>query len=138
MYVNDANTHTHTYHYSPINRSCSSPLSLFSSQILIVTLRAAFPNVIRFCCCAAAIYMGYCFCGWIVLGPYHTKVTYTHSAMQSLHQGVIQSVEVIHNYELCQHSGYIVWAWNIGALCSGQKMPSLQMATSTSSHVQKT
>uniref|UniRef100_A0A673G4U7 Mucolipin 1b n=1 Tax=Sinocyclocheilus rhinocerous TaxID=307959 RepID=A0A673G4U7_9TELE len=42
-------------------------------NILIVTLRAAFPNVIRFCCCAAAIYMGYCFCGWIVLGPYHAK-----------------------------------------------------------------
>ncbi|KAI1884066.1 hypothetical protein AGOR_G00222560 [Albula goreensis] len=42
-------------------------------NILIVTLRAAFPNVIRFCCCAAAIYLGYCFCGWIVLGPYHVK-----------------------------------------------------------------
>lgn len=43
-------------------------------QILIVTLRAAFPNVIRFCCCVAVIYLGYCFCGWIVLGPYHVKV----------------------------------------------------------------
>ncbi|KAG5832972.1 hypothetical protein ANANG_G00296930 [Anguilla anguilla] len=42
-------------------------------NILIITLRAAFPNVIRFCCCAAAIYMGYCFCGWIVLGPYHFR-----------------------------------------------------------------
>ncbi|XP_074545125.1 mucolipin-3 [Halichoeres trimaculatus] len=42
-------------------------------NILILTLRAAFPNVIRFCCCAAMIYLGYCFCGWIVLGPYHDK-----------------------------------------------------------------
>ncbi|XP_033823094.1 mucolipin-1a [Periophthalmus magnuspinnatus] len=42
-------------------------------NILIVTLRAAFPNVIRFCCCVAVIYLGYCFCGWIVLGPYHIK-----------------------------------------------------------------
>ncbi|XP_077074770.1 mucolipin-3 isoform X3 [Siphateles boraxobius] len=42
-------------------------------NILIITLRAAFPNVIRFSCCAAMIYLGYCFCGWIVLGPYHTK-----------------------------------------------------------------
>lgn len=42
-------------------------------NILIVTLRAAFPNVIRFCCCVAVIYLGYCFCGWIVLGPYHVK-----------------------------------------------------------------
>ncbi|XP_042200624.1 mucolipin-1a isoform X2 [Callorhinchus milii] len=49
-------------------------LSFFQKyNILIVTLRAAFPNVIRFCCCAAVIYLGYCFCGWIVLGPYHNK-----------------------------------------------------------------
>ncbi|XP_070604678.1 mucolipin-3-like [Erythrolamprus reginae] len=25
------------------------------------------------CSCAAMIYLGYCFCGWIVLGPYHAK-----------------------------------------------------------------
>lgn len=43
-------------------------------QLLILTLQAALPNVIRFCCCAAMIYLGYCFCGWIVLGPYHDKV----------------------------------------------------------------
>lgn len=49
-------------------------LSFFQKyNILIVTLRVAFPNVIRFCCCVAVIYMGYCFCGWIVLGPYHDK-----------------------------------------------------------------
>lgn len=43
-------------------------------QILILTLRAALPNVIRFICCAGIIYLGYCFCGWIVIGPYHEKV----------------------------------------------------------------
>lgn len=48
----------------------------FSVQLLILTLRAALPNVMRFCCCAAMIYLGYCFCGWIVLGPYHVKVIY--------------------------------------------------------------
>lgn len=49
-----------------------------SVQILIVTLRASLPNVIRFTCCAAMIYLGYCFCGWIVLGPYHTKASHSH------------------------------------------------------------
>ncbi|XP_044800706.1 mucolipin-3 isoform X5 [Bubalus bubalis] len=43
------------------------------AKLLILTLQAALPNVIRFCCCAAMIYLGYCFCGWIVLGPYHDK-----------------------------------------------------------------
>ncbi|KAG7242313.1 hypothetical protein INR49_023989 [Caranx melampygus] len=42
-------------------------------NILILTLRAAFPNVIRFICCAGIIYLSYCFCGWIVIGPYHEK-----------------------------------------------------------------
>lgn len=49
------------------------------SQILILTLRAAFPNVIRFICCAGIIYLSYCFCGWIVLGPYHEKVSHVHA-----------------------------------------------------------
>ncbi|KAK2087217.1 Mucolipin-1 [Saguinus oedipus] len=44
------------------------------TQILIATLRVALPSVMRFCCCVAVIYLGYCFCGWIVLGPYHVKV----------------------------------------------------------------
>lgn len=38
-------------------------------------MKAAFPKVLRFCCCAGMIYLGYTFCGWIVLGPYHEKVT---------------------------------------------------------------
>uniref|UniRef100_A0A665WJJ0 Uncharacterized protein n=1 Tax=Echeneis naucrates TaxID=173247 RepID=A0A665WJJ0_ECHNA len=42
-------------------------------NVLILTMRAAFPKVLRFCCCAGMIYLGYTFCGWIVLGPYHEK-----------------------------------------------------------------
>ncbi|KAI6061494.1 Mucolipin-1 [Aix galericulata] len=58
---------------SPRGRSLI-PVGFSTPQILIVTLRVALPNVIRFCCCVAVIYLGYCFCGWIVLGPYHVKV----------------------------------------------------------------
>ncbi|KAB1259627.1 Mucolipin-1 [Camelus dromedarius] len=29
-------------------------------------------SVMRFCCCVAVIYLGYCFCGWM-LGPYQVK-----------------------------------------------------------------
>ncbi|XP_071952575.1 mucolipin-3-like [Antedon mediterranea] len=47
----------------------------FSSKynILILTMKNAMPNMLRFLLCAGAIYMGYAFCGWIVLGPYHYK-----------------------------------------------------------------
>ncbi|XP_029011441.1 mucolipin-1a isoform X2 [Betta splendens] len=55
-------------------------------NILIITLRAALPNVIRFCLCVAVIYLGYCFCGWIVLGPYHVKDMKTHPSSQPKYQ----------------------------------------------------
>lgn len=51
-----------------------APCPIYLPQILIATLRVALPSVMRFCCCVAVIYLGYCFCGWIVLGPYHVKV----------------------------------------------------------------
>ncbi|MGH0139049.1 UNVERIFIED_CONTAM: hypothetical protein FKN15_070976 [Acipenser sinensis] len=55
-------------------------------NLLILTLRAAFPNVIRFWCCASMIYLGYCFCGWIVLGPYHEKITFNNQG----HSGIVK------------------------------------------------
>ncbi|KAM9358219.1 mucolipin-2 [Symphorus nematophorus] len=42
-------------------------------NVLILTMKAALPKVLRFCCCAGMMYLGYTFCGWIVLGPYHEK-----------------------------------------------------------------
>ncbi|XP_068599930.1 mucolipin-3 [Brachionichthys hirsutus] len=53
-------------------------------NILILTLRAAFPNVIRFICCAGIIYLSYCFCGWVVLGPYHEKFRTLNTASECL------------------------------------------------------
>ena len=47
---------------------------LILSQILLVTLKASAPSVLRFCVCGSLLYFGYLFCGWIVLGPYHIKV----------------------------------------------------------------
>ncbi|TKC45842.1 hypothetical protein EI555_000953, partial [Monodon monoceros] len=43
-------------------------------NVLILTMQASLPKVLRFCACAGMIYLGYTFCGWIVLGPYHDKV----------------------------------------------------------------
>lgn len=50
------------------------PHSVTFFQVLILTMQASLPKVLRFCACAGMIYLGYTFCGWIVLGPYHNKV----------------------------------------------------------------
>lgn len=42
-------------------------------NVLLVTLRKSFSHVLRFMFCTTIIYCGFCFCGWIVFGPYHFK-----------------------------------------------------------------
>ncbi|KAG7279706.1 hypothetical protein CRUP_011638 [Coryphaenoides rupestris] len=79
--------------------------------ILIVTLRAAFPNVIRFCCCAAAIYLGYCFCGWIVLGPYHTKFRSLSMVSECLFS-LINGDDMFVTFSEMEHSSSLVWVFS--------------------------
>ncbi|XP_054464102.1 mucolipin-1b [Anoplopoma fimbria] len=87
-------------------------LSFFQKyNILIVTLRAAFPNVIRFCCCAAAIYMGYCFCGWIVLGPYHTKFRSLSTVSECLFS-LINGDDMFVTFHEMERSGTLVWIFS--------------------------
>ncbi|TMS14659.1 Mucolipin-1 [Larimichthys crocea] len=81
------------------------------SKILIVTLRAAFPNVIRFCCCAAAIYLGYCFCGWIVLGPYHTKFRSLSMVSECLFS-LINGDDMFVTFSEMEQSGTLVWIFS--------------------------
>ncbi|XP_003443211.1 mucolipin-1b [Oreochromis niloticus] len=87
-------------------------LSFFQKyNILIVTLRAAFPNVIRFCCCAAAIYLGYCFCGWIVLGPYHAKFRSLSMVSECLFS-LINGDDMFVTFAEMEHSGTLVWTFS--------------------------
>ncbi|XP_028841595.1 mucolipin-1-like isoform X1 [Denticeps clupeoides] len=87
-------------------------LSFFQKyNILIVTLRAAFPNVIRFCCCAAAIYMGYCFCGWIVLGPYHVKFRSLSTVSECLFS-LINGDDMFVTFSEMEHSSTLVWVFS--------------------------
>ena len=44
-------------------------------QILLLTLRLSLPSVLRFSVCAGILYIAFMFLGWLVLGPYHTKVS---------------------------------------------------------------
>lgn len=60
-------------------------LSYFSSyNILILTVRKSMPNILRFLLCAVLIYSGFCFCGWIILGPYHLKFRTLSSTSECL------------------------------------------------------
>lgn len=87
-------------------------LSFFQKyNILIITLRAAFPNVIRFCFCVAFIYLGYCFCGWIVLGPYHVKFRSLSMVSECLFS-LINGDDMFVTFAGMQESSTLVWVFS--------------------------
>lgn len=51
---------------------------------LILTLKGSLPNVARFALCAAFVYAGYLFCGWLVFAPYHFKFRSLQSTSECL------------------------------------------------------
>ncbi|XP_066181243.1 mucolipin-3 isoform X2 [Sylvia atricapilla] len=81
------------------------------AKLLILTLRAALPNVMRFCCCAAMIYLGYCFCGWIVLGPYHVKFRTLNMVSECLFS-LINGDDMFATFAQMQQKSYLVWLFS--------------------------
>ncbi|XP_062921136.1 mucolipin-3-like isoform X1 [Mobula hypostoma] len=80
-------------------------------NVLILTLRAAFPNVIRFCCCASMIYLGYCFCGWIVLGPYHKKFRSLNMVLECLFC-LMNGDDMFSTFASMPDKSYLVWLFS--------------------------
>ncbi|XP_065133146.1 mucolipin-3 [Paramisgurnus dabryanus] len=87
-------------------------LSFFQKYyILILTLRAALPNVIRFSFCAVMIYLSYCFCGWIVLGPHHENFRTFNMAADCLFS-MINGDEIYATFTKLRDKNYLVWVFS--------------------------
>ncbi|XP_008404438.1 mucolipin-3 [Poecilia reticulata] len=80
-------------------------------NILLVTLRAAFPNVIRFICCAGIIYISYCFCGWIVIGPYHEKFRTLNTVSECLFS-LINGDDMFPTFKEMKQKSSLVWVFS--------------------------
>ncbi|XP_008297883.1 mucolipin-3 [Stegastes partitus] len=80
-------------------------------NILILTLRAAFPVVIRFICCAGIIYLSYCFCGWIVLGPYHEKFRTLNTVSECLFS-LINGDDMFPTFKNMKQKSSLVWIFS--------------------------
>ncbi|NXQ35712.1 MCLN1 protein, partial [Alaudala cheleensis] len=79
--------------------------------ILILTLHLALPNVLRFCCCVAVIYLGYCFCGWIVLGPHHLKFRSLSKVSECLFS-LVNGDDMFATFAALRPSGALVWLFS--------------------------
>jgi len=53
-------------------------------NVLILTMKGAAPNMLRFLICASFIYIGFTFAGWVILGPYHFKFSTLMSSSECL------------------------------------------------------
>ncbi|XP_037553942.1 mucolipin-3 [Nematolebias whitei] len=80
-------------------------------NILIVTLRTAFPNVIRFICCAGIIYLSYLLCGWIVIGPYHEKFRSLNTGSECLFS-LINGDDMFPTFKNMKQKSSLVWIFS--------------------------
>ncbi|XP_076829253.1 mucolipin-3 isoform X2 [Brachyhypopomus gauderio] len=77
-------------------------------NVLILTLRAALPNVVRFSFCAVLIYLSYCFCGWIVLGPHHENFRSFNTVAYCLFS-MINGDEIYSTFSKLRERSSLVW-----------------------------
>ncbi|XP_055718293.1 mucolipin-2 [Salvelinus fontinalis] len=80
-------------------------------NVLILTMKTAFPKVIRFCCCAGMIYLGYTFCGWIVLGPYHEKFEGLSRVAESLFS-LVNGDDMYTTFAQLKDKNSLVWLFS--------------------------
>ncbi|XP_076462043.1 mucolipin-3-like [Babylonia areolata] len=88
---------------------CLRYLGFFKKyNILILTLKTAFPNVLRFMVCTLAIYFGFMFCGWVILGPYHIKFRHLSTTSECLYS-LVNGDDMFVTFTATQTDNDVVW-----------------------------
>ncbi|XP_014643824.1 PREDICTED: mucolipin-2 isoform X3 [Ceratotherium simum simum] len=80
-------------------------------NVLILTMQASLPKVLRFCACAGMIYLGYTFCGWIVLGPYHDKFEDLDTVAECLFS-LVNGDDMFATFAQIQKKSILVWLFS--------------------------
>ncbi|MBZ3891692.1 Mucolipin-2 [Sciurus carolinensis] len=80
-------------------------------NVLILTMQASLPKVLRFCACAGMIYLGYTFCGWIVLGPYHEKFENLNTVAECLFS-LVNGDDMFATFAQIQQKSILVWLFS--------------------------
>uniref|UniRef100_A0A8D2HHI0 Mucolipin TRP cation channel 2 n=2 Tax=Urocitellus parryii TaxID=9999 RepID=A0A8D2HHI0_UROPR len=80
-------------------------------NVLILTMQASLPKVLRFCACAGMIYLGYTFCGWIVLGPYHEKFENLNIVAECLFS-LVNGDDMFATFAQIQQKSILVWLFS--------------------------
>lgn len=88
---------------------CLRYLGFFETyNVLILTMKKSFPNVLRYTICVLMVFAGYCFCGWLVLGPYHLKFRSLSSTMECLYS-LINGDDMFATFSSTSGKDPVVW-----------------------------
>lgn len=77
-------------------------------NILILTMKRATPNILRFLLCAILLYMGFCFCGWVVLGPHNIKFRSLSSTSECLF-ALMNGDDIFATFAIMGESTGVIW-----------------------------
>ncbi|KAK9497426.1 hypothetical protein O3M35_004136 [Rhynocoris fuscipes] len=77
-------------------------------NVVILTLKKAFPKVLRFLSCAILIYAGFTFCGWLILGPYHIKFRTLASTSECLF-ALINGDDMFATFSIMTVKSSVLW-----------------------------
>lgn len=77
-------------------------------NVVILTLKKAFPKVARFLFCAILIYAGFTFCGWLILGPYHIKFRTLASTSECLF-ALINGDDMYATFSIMEVKSSLLW-----------------------------
>ncbi|XP_035225039.1 mucolipin-3-like [Stegodyphus dumicola] len=77
-------------------------------NMLILTLKRALPNILRFLLCAVLLYTGFSFCGWIVLAPFHVKFQTLSRTVECLF-AVMNGDDMFATFALVNSPSNLIW-----------------------------
>ncbi|XP_015914357.1 mucolipin-3 [Parasteatoda tepidariorum] len=77
-------------------------------NILILTMKRAIPNVLRFTLCCVLLYSGFTFCGWVVLGPYHIKFRSLSSTSECLF-AMMNGDDLFATFAITNTNNNLIW-----------------------------
>ncbi len=81
-------------------------------NILIETIKiAVFPRIFYFMVCVAFLFLGFTFCGWLVLGPYNVKYENFSTTFQTLF-ALANGDDVYKTFSLVNSRDTMIWVYN--------------------------
>ena len=80
-------------------------------NVIMLTVREAIPNILRFTCCLSIMYLGFVFCGWVVLGPYQFKFSTLSSTSECLFS-LINGDDMFATYSMVSAKDGMIWGFS--------------------------